>query len=388
MEPRKETEQASTFITYLVQSNRKQVRRRFQDFVWLHNVLYNHFPACFVPPLPDKHRLEYVKGDRFSTEFIEKRRISLERFIQRIARHPVLGRADFFIMFLESSEFNDASARASREGQETMIDTIGDSLLNAFSKIRKPDPRFVEMKERSDRMEENLDMLQKTLLRTTKRTQDLYQDYQEFTSSTRGLAQIEPSFEKDLTVFADGLEQYTTHLSKLATHESQWQLEVHDYMAYFHAIKDVLKLRDQKQLDFEELSDYLTATVDERADLVRGKKKSGSHSNLGITSSSVASFITGKLNEVRGADSEKIKREKVLKLDERVRELQEAIEQTHQVTTAFSDQVKKEDAFFNQNRQVEMFDSLKSYTDSKVDFYRNSVQIWRDVVQQLENNRV
>lgn len=84
MEPRKETEQASTFITYLVQSNvsklhcmkskgnndiirslspkkkRKQVRRRFQDFVWLHNVLYNHFPACFVPPLPDKHRLGIV----------------------------------------------------------------------------------------------------------------------------------------------------------------------------------------------------------------------------------------------------------------------------------------------------------------------------------------
>ncbi|KAI8372290.1 hypothetical protein EDC96DRAFT_64911 [Choanephora cucurbitarum] len=387
-DPRKETEQTSTFITYLVQSNRKQVRRRFQDFVWLHNVLYNHFPACFVPPLPDKHRLEYVKGDRFSTEFIEKRRISLERFIQRIARHPVLGRADFFIMFLESSEFNDASARASREGQETMIDTIGDSLLNAFSKIRKPDPRFVEMKERSDRMEENLDMLQKTLLRTTKRTQDLYQDYQEFTSSTRGLAQIEPSFEKDLAIFADGLEQYTTHLSKVATHESQWQIEVHDYMAYFHAIKDVLKLRDQKQLDFEELSDYLTATIDERANLVRGKKKSSGHGNLAMTGSSVANFITGKLNEVRGADTEKIKREKVLKLDERVRELQEAIEQTHQVTTAFSDQVRKEDAFFNQNRQVEIFDSLKSYTDAKVDFYRDSVQVWRDVVQKLENNHV
>jgi sorting nexin-4 len=151
-DPRKEIEQQSTFISYLVVSQvsplllllffaiysciiaffsmqKNQVRRRFHDFVWLHNVLYTHFPACFVPPLPDKHRLgntnffffffsslsnihllivllkEYVKGDRFSTEFIEKRRISLERFIQRIARHPILGHADFFIMFLESSGF-------------------------------------------------------------------------------------------------------------------------------------------------------------------------------------------------------------------------------------------------------------------------------------------
>ncbi|KAI8076431.1 uncharacterized protein B0P05DRAFT_545850 [Gilbertella persicaria] len=358
-DPRKETEQSSTFISYLVQSNRKQVRRRFQDFVWLHNVLYHHFPACFVPPLPDKHRLEYVKGDRFSSEFIEKRRISLERFTQRIARHPILGRADFFIMFLESSEFNDASARALREGQETMMDTIGDSLLNAFSKIRKPDPRFIEMKERSDRMEENLDMLQKTLLRTTKRTQDLSHDYEEFTVSVRELADIEPSFKPDLDCFAHGLEQYATSLGAMAAQDSQWQIEVHDYMAYYHAIKDVLKLRDQKQLDFEELSDYLQSTMDERAKTLREKP-------TGVTN-----YITGKLNEVRGADVDKIKREKVLRLDERVRELQEAIDQTHQVNTAFSDQVKKEDAFFNQNKQVEMLDALKTYTDAKVDFYRN-----------------
>ena len=32
-------------------------RRRFQDFVFLRNHLKVDFPACVVPPLPDKHRL-------------------------------------------------------------------------------------------------------------------------------------------------------------------------------------------------------------------------------------------------------------------------------------------------------------------------------------------
>ena len=32
-------------------------RRRFQDFVFLRNHLKTDFPACVVPPLPDKHRL-------------------------------------------------------------------------------------------------------------------------------------------------------------------------------------------------------------------------------------------------------------------------------------------------------------------------------------------
>lgn len=33
------------------------VRRRFQDFVFLHDQLQKSFPACVIPPIPDKHRL-------------------------------------------------------------------------------------------------------------------------------------------------------------------------------------------------------------------------------------------------------------------------------------------------------------------------------------------
>lgn len=247
------------------------------------------------------------------------------------------------------------------------MDTIGDSLLNAFSKIRKPDPRFVEMKERNDRMEENLDMLQKTLLRTNKRTEDLVKDYEEFTTSVHGLAAIEPNYKQPLGHFAQGLEKYAANLKLMTVEDTKWQIEVSDYMAYYHAVKDVLKLRDQKQLDFEELSDYLQSTMEERNKTIRNQD--------GGFTSGVASFITGKLNEVRGADTDKIKREKVLKLDERVRELQDAIDQTHEVSTAFSDQVKKEDAGFNRNKSIEMFDVLKTYTEAKVNFYQD-VSCW------------
>lgn len=52
-----------------------------------------------------------------------------------------------------------------------MMDTISDSLVNAFVKIRKKDERFVEMKDRVDRLQENMSLLEKTLLRTNKRTE-------------------------------------------------------------------------------------------------------------------------------------------------------------------------------------------------------------------------
>lgn len=52
------------FLTGFVQTNLSgfpttpvTVRRRFQDFVFLRDHLTRLFPACVVPPIPDKHRL-------------------------------------------------------------------------------------------------------------------------------------------------------------------------------------------------------------------------------------------------------------------------------------------------------------------------------------------
>ena len=50
------------------------------------------------------HLLEYITGDRFSPEFIEKRRSSLECYLTSIARHPILQTSVSLRRFLESSD--------------------------------------------------------------------------------------------------------------------------------------------------------------------------------------------------------------------------------------------------------------------------------------------
>ena len=51
-----------TYVSYGVRAEttlphfrhaRLQTRRRFQDFVFLHDTLVKEFPACIVPPLPE-----------------------------------------------------------------------------------------------------------------------------------------------------------------------------------------------------------------------------------------------------------------------------------------------------------------------------------------------
>ncbi|KAH9888059.1 hypothetical protein C8Q73DRAFT_201136 [Cubamyces lactineus] len=71
------------------------VQRRFSHFVALHTALTRLLPGIALPPLPEK---QYA--GRFSNDFVEARRGDLERYINRVARHPVARYAEVLTFFL------------------------------------------------------------------------------------------------------------------------------------------------------------------------------------------------------------------------------------------------------------------------------------------------
>ncbi|KAJ9050181.1 hypothetical protein DSO57_1016850 [Entomophthora muscae] len=73
------------------------VGRRYSQFEWLLERLQAKFRALVLPPLPEKQF-----SGRFSDEFIEKRRRHLERFMNRLARHPIVRYSEIFMHFLSS----------------------------------------------------------------------------------------------------------------------------------------------------------------------------------------------------------------------------------------------------------------------------------------------
>lgn len=48
----------------------------------------------FVFPRPDKGALEGTAAGRSEAEFVEGRRTDLERYLNRLAQHPVVGRCE------------------------------------------------------------------------------------------------------------------------------------------------------------------------------------------------------------------------------------------------------------------------------------------------------
>jgi hypothetical protein len=75
------------------------VERRFRDVVTLADRLAESYRGYFIPPRPDKSVVEGQVMQK--VEFIEQRRIALEKYLARLAAHPVLRHSDELRKFLQ-----------------------------------------------------------------------------------------------------------------------------------------------------------------------------------------------------------------------------------------------------------------------------------------------
>lgn len=116
------------------------VRRRFNDFRWLHDQLRVVFPYHFLPPLPQKIVLSV---DRFAPDFVESRRTALQVYLKTIAEHCVVSNSQTFQQFLtnQSTFKTDSLQEVSKiTGGLSGFGKLAKGLSQAFStKTREPE---------------------------------------------------------------------------------------------------------------------------------------------------------------------------------------------------------------------------------------------------------
>ncbi|KAI7824220.1 hypothetical protein BX661DRAFT_145071 [Kickxella alabastrina] len=386
-QPRKEGEGTNNpYITYLVTTTCKNkqtkeirryaLRRRFQDFVWLYEQLDRQFIACVVPPLPGKHRLEYLTGDRFSEEFVNKRKHGLERFLRRIILHPSLRTSQHLVVFLESKDWS-SEYEIKPKSENGVLDTLGDTLLNTFSKVRKPEERFVEMRDTIARLEDNLTRTQKLYLRVTKRQLELQQVYEELGVGIVDLGDIETGMTLALVETGNALKAHHVSLKHLAENTEDLFLgEIEEYISYCEAYLELLKMRDQKQAEYEDLTEYLQQTVAER------ERLSNHQSAVGV--SAVTNFIRGKVRDLRGVDPAISRQQRIESLTKRVAELESAVETSREDSGVFSELVAAEYEVFGLIKEHDFKRAFSALAASHIVFYSRAVDIWKTVIPELE----
>ncbi|KAI1172471.1 hypothetical protein F4777DRAFT_581876 [Nemania sp. FL0916] len=394
-EPRKESDGTKdAFVSYLITTNSTfpsfqkptfTSRRRFTDFLFLSKTLSKDYPACAVPPLPDKQRMEYVRGDRFGPDFTNRRAYSLQRFLTRITLHPILRRAPILHTFLESPDWNATmrsragrTSVASDQGSGGVFDNFADTFINAFTKVHKHDKRFIEVREKSDKLDEDLAQVEKVVARVVRRETDLEVDLRDLTEQFQKLITLEPGVESAVHGFAASVEDSAAGLKKLREHTDQDYLgSLRDMQAYSLALKNLLKAREQKQLDHEQLTEYLNKSTLDRDSLASGHGSSGALGGAG-------GFIRSKIEDVRGVDHEASRRERQRKLEIRVDELTTEVERAKKTSEMFDEEVVKEVVDFERIKRIELKDQLGALANAHIDFYGSIIDVWETYMRDME----
>ena len=356
------------------------VRRRFTDFVFLWKQLSREYPQCAVPPLPDKHKMEYVRGDRFGPDFTQRRAHSLHRFLKRMAQHPVLRRAMLFISFLETPDWNShMKGRQSRAASGSdagggLLDSVADTFVNTFTKVHKPDKRFIEVSERANKLSEDLLNIEKVTVKVARRQGDLETDYAYLAGQCQKLAMMEPAVEGSLTSFAASVTTTSQGFKSIRDHTDQNYLtSLRDMDAYIQALKTLLRTREAKQLDFESLSEYLAKSAAERDSMA-------SQQGAGLGASG---FLRSKVEDFRGIDHEQARRQRVRKLEVEIERLTMEVENSKRATEAFDEHTVKEVSDFERIKSVEFKDTLGDLADAHVDFFQGTIETWEKFLQDM-----
>ncbi|KAH1262623.1 Sorting nexin 1 [Glycine max] len=182
------------------QGPEKIVIRRYSDFVWLRDRLFEKYKGIFIPPLPEKSAVEKF---RFSAEFIEMRRQALDVFVNRIASHHELQQSEDLRLFLQAEEETMERLRSHETGIfkkkpadlmqifKDVQSKVSDVVLGKEKPVEESNPEYEKMKHYIFELENHLAEAQKHAYRLVKRHRELGQSLSDFGKAVKLLGASE-----------------------------------------------------------------------------------------------------------------------------------------------------------------------------------------------------
>ncbi|KAF4531009.1 hypothetical protein B566_EDAN009753 [Ephemera danica] len=288
-DPQKVGEGMGAYVAYRVttrtnmQIYRKKhfsVMRRFSDFLGLHDKLAEKYlrTGRIVPPAPEKSVIGSTKikmtnqaDQGSSADFVERRRASLERYLNRTAMHPILQ--------MDLPRATNTSA-LSGAGMMRLFNKVGETVNKITYKMEESDPWFEEKVQQIEGLDNQMRRLLASAETLVEQRRELacntaafakaaamLSNCEEHNSLSRALAQLAEVEEKVESLYADQSNADFAIFCEL----------IKDYVALIGAIKDVFHERvkwegkvERGQEEFDNISKMIKKEM-ERFDVVRVK---------------------------------------------------------------------------------------------------------------------
>ncbi|XP_008309966.1 sorting nexin-1a isoform X2 [Cynoglossus semilaevis] len=230
------------------------VRRRYSDFLGLYEKLSEkHGPNGYiVPPPPEKSlrgmtKVKVGKEDSSSTDFVERRRGALERYIQRIVSHPSLLQDPDVREFLEREELPRAvSTQAlSSAGFFKMINKATDAVSKMTIKMNESDAWFEEKLQEVESSDQQFRKLHTLVESLVVHRKELSSNTASFAKSTAMLGSAE-----DNTALSRALSQLAELEDKMEQlHQDQ---ATNDTFCFSELIADFIRLLGAVRSSFDQ----------------------------------------------------------------------------------------------------------------------------------------
>ncbi|KAG2199765.1 hypothetical protein INT46_009006 [Mucor plumbeus] len=330
------------------------VARRYRDFLWLYNQLTLGNPGVIVPPVPEKHAL-----GRFQDDFVESRRVALERCLKKIVAHPMLYGDPDLKVFLESESFNVEKRQRRAEPENSKMsfmrsfgETISNAATSPFTKFVEVDEWFESKKNQLDALEAQLKGLLKSVDGVVKQRKELGSATSDFGESMFPLASAELN------------RNLSTHLMVLGEIQKKMK-DLHEQQAQF----DIITLEN---------------TIDEYIRII-GSIRIAFHARMKAyqTYQQADSEYQKKVTLMEKLKQQR-KPEKLVSSQQELNEMKEKVEELQQDFQDISKLIKNELDRFDKEKVDDFRDSVEQFLRSMIEHQKQIIALWETYFEQTE----
>lgn len=340
------------------------VRRRFSDFLKLHEHLEGKhiIRGRIVPPPPEKsvQTLTKVKMTKQEAsgenEFFLKRRFALERYLNRIARHPVLIQDTNFRQFLESTEdlpHAKDTSYISGAGIMKMMKNVSGQFSKMSSKMTETDMWYEMKLTQIDTLEMHLKKLHSAIETLVNEKRNLCNSGGKLASNLALLSQAE-----DNTAVASAISQLSELEHKLQNlNEDQWKIDyfiigelARDYISLIGSIKNCFGIRIKSFQTWQHAQNMLMKKREQELKL-QGHGKA----------------------------------EKVIQVQAEIKSWEVKVQESQDLFDALSKNIRTEVDKFEKERALEFKQNILKYLKSLTEHHEKVLICWQDFQPEAQN---
>ncbi|XP_047476347.1 sorting nexin-2-like isoform X3 [Penaeus chinensis] len=333
------------------------VTRRFSDFLGLHGKLVEKHlhSGRIIPPAPEKSAIGTTKiklgsdksADSGSSDFIERRRASLERYMNRTASHPTLRSDPDFREFIElDAELPRATQTSalSSAGVLRLFNRVGETVNKMTFKMDESDQWFEEKTQQIENLDAQLRKLHAAMEGLVAYRRELATSTASFAKSAAVLSSVEEhsALSRALHQLAESTERtHTIHHAQADADYYHLSETTKDYIHLIGAVKDVFHERVK------------TFQTWQHAQTMLAKKREAK----------AKAELAGRMDKVQQAQDE-------------VAEWEAKVERSQEEFDRISRAIKKEMEQFDIVRVKDFKDMLVKYLEALMTSQQQIIKVW------------